>query len=294
MRVAVIGLPFFGRRVAESLREAGIEARYLPSPAIEPRRIPSVLAELLRADLVYAIGSRAAKGSPVDLLARSGKRVLLHWVGTDVLWARRDAAAHRLSRWLTERAVHWADAPWLVDELGALGIVAEERPLPMPMAVGEPVALPGTFRVLVYLPEHAREPYDVAATLAVVRALPEIEFLVVGGFEPSEPIPNLQALGFVRNMTDVYHRCSVLLRLTHHDGLSHSVVEALSYGRYVVWTYGLPGVVRVANAGEAAAAIASLRTEHREPNYVGVQTAQRYRADVIVREAVERLRDLKT
>ena len=292
MRVAVIGLPFFGQRVAEALVGAGIAARFLPSPVVEPRRFPRVLAELLRADVVYAIGSRAARGAPADLLVRLRKRLVLHWVGSDVLWARRDAAAGRLSSRVVERAVHWADAPWLVEELGALGIAAEEHPLPLPIAWGEPVPLPETFRVLVYLPVHPVEAYDVEGTLAVIRALPHVPFLIVGGFVPPVPLPNVEALGFVRTMADVYHRSSVLLRLTRHDGISHSVIEALSFGRYAVWTYRLPGVVRVATPAEAAAAIARLRIEAVGPNELGLRTAARYRADVVISEAAERLRRL--
>ncbi len=292
MRLAVIGLPFFGERVAASLRDAGIDARYLPSPAVEPCRGPWVVGELLRSDLVYAIGSRAARGAPADLLLRLRKRLVLHWVGSDVLWARRDFEAGRLSRRVAERAVHWADAPWLAEELGALGIAAEERPLPVPIAWGEPVPLPEAFRVLVYLPERPGGAYDVEGTLAVIRALPDVPFLIAGGFVPPVPLPNAEALGFVRTMADVYHRTSVLLRLTHHDGLSHSVVEALSFGRYVVWTYPLPGVVRVSGPAEAAAAIARLRAEARGLNERGVAAAARYRAEVVVPAAAERLRSL--
>ncbi|GBD24471.1 hypothetical protein HRbin29_02149 [bacterium HR29] len=292
MRLAVIGLPFFGERVAALLAEAGIDARFLPSPVVEPRRTPWVLAELVRSDLVYAIGSRAARGAPVDLLLRLGKKVVLHWAGSDVLFAQRDAESGRLSRRVAERAVHWAVAPWLVEELGALGIAAEERPLPLPIAWGEPVPLPETFRVLVYLPERPWEPYDVEGTLAVMRALPDVPFLVVGGYVPPAPLPNVEALGFVPNMAEVYRRTSVLLRLTHHDGRSHSVIEALSFGRYVVWTYGLPGVVRVSGPAEAAAAIARLRAEAHGLNERGLEEAARYRAEVLVPEAVERLRSI--
>ena len=41
-------------------------------------------------------------------------------------------------------------------------------------------------------------------------------------------------------MMEIYKQTSLLIRLTKHDGFSSMVLEALSLGRNVIWTYKIP------------------------------------------------------
>jgi hypothetical protein len=261
----------------------------VPSPRAGLIKNPLAATHLFGADLVYGIGSSIERSSPLDLVARSGRRVLMHWVGTDVLFARRAERRGRVSARL-RRSHHWADAPWLIDELGALSLKVAEHPLPMPIAVGHPLPLPDEPAVLIFLPAAPHRAYDVDGTREVVAALPDVRFLLVGGFEISAE--NVENLGFVEDMAAVYARASLFLRLVRHDGLSHSVVEALSYGRQVVWKYSLPGVTRAATTGEA---IAAIRGHTRAPlalNEPGIEASRRYAPERVVSEAADALEAL--
>jgi hypothetical protein len=258
-RVAVIGLPFFGPRVADGLRRFGIDASFVRRPTRSPHTWPHTARGLARADLIYAIGSSAARNSPMDILSRTPKRLVMHWVGSDVLFGLADLRNGRLSRRLLRRATHYVGAPWLVEELAQLGVDPVYHPLPVQTAIGSPVPFPRRFSVLVYLRRDPHQVYDVGSTLAVIDALPDVPFRIVGGFEPDPPRPNVECLGFVSDMAGVYPETVVLLRLVHHDGLSHSVIEALSFGRYVVWSFPYhPGVEQVGSVEEAVAAIRRL------------------------------------
>ena len=280
-RIAVIGLPFFAELAAEGLREAGLDAVYVPRPG---RSVPAAIRmvrTLLSARLVYAIGSSAARRSPVDLLLLLRRRVLLHWVGTDVTEARADYAANRLSDRVRRRAAHWADAPWLVDELRPLGIHATDRPLPARLSLGEVTPFPERFRVLIYLAQQPHAAYDVEGTLAVCRALPDIEFAIFGGYTPDPPLSNVTALGYIHDMPPVYRDSAVFLRLVRHDGFSHAVAEALSYGRYAIWNYPFTGVISVADPQSAIAAVRQLYERFAagslQPNISGASAVtQRY------------------
>jgi len=288
-RIAVVGLPFFAERATVSLREAGYQASHLPRPGRSPVAWARLVTGLLRTDLVYAIGSSPAKNSPVDLAARRGAPVLMHWVGTDVVTAIASYKAGRLSDRLARLAHHWADAPWLVEELAPLGINAEYRPLPIRTVIGEPIALPPEFRVLIYFSARPHRQYDLEGTMAVIRSLPDVAFTLVGGYRPPGPPPNLEVVGFVEDMAQVYPRVSAFLRLTHHDGMSHSVIEALSFGRYVFWNYSCPGVTRVADAAAAIEAIRIMQSRFiagtLEVNEVGAAgVTQRYRWDTLLHE----------
>ena len=296
-RIAVVGLPYFGARAASGLREVGFRAHYAERPGTSPGAWAPFISEIARADLLYAIGSSIRRNGPLDVLARLGKRVLMHWVGSDVLAAEHDFAAGRCSSKLVRDAAHWADAPWLVERLAMLGIAAELRTLPIPLSVGTPAVLPAHFRVLVYLPAKPTPAYDIESTVEVMRALPEIEFSIIGGYQLQPGLSNTRSCGFVEDMAAAYRDSVALLRLVHHDGLSHSVIEALSFGRYVLWTYPLAGVEQVASA---PAAIAALERLHRrftgpgiEPNLEGARAVtERYNWTSIrseVREGIDRL-----
>ncbi len=281
-KIAVIGLPFYAERSARSLRELGYPASYVPRPGRDPRSWAVLGKGVLSARLVYTIGSSIARNSPADLIARTGKRVLMHWVGTDVQAARADHAAGRVSRRLVRNATHWVDAPWLADELAPLGIRAECHTLPIETTIGSVLPLPPEFRVIVYLPAGKHAAYDIEATLAVFTALPEVRFTLIGGHPAPAGLSNVESLGYVTDMPAVYRDAVAMLRLVHHDGMSHSVIEALSFGRYVVWSYPFEGAIHASSAEAATAAIRDLHARFTEaklgPNDSGAESVtQKYR-----------------
>ncbi len=289
-RIAVVGLPYFGARVAATLAGAGYDARFVPSLRAAAMKDPGAAAHVARSDLVYAIGSSIARRSPLDMVARF-KRVLMHWVGTDVVHAR---AAHREGRVSARLAgvAHWADAPWLIEELAPLGLDVAEHPLPMPIAFGQPKPMPTEPRVLMFLPQQPHAAYDVAGTIEVVDRLPDVQFSLVGGFTLNRP--NVESLGFVNEMASVYERCSCFLRLVNHDGLSHSVVEALSFGREVIWNYPMAGVTRVDGVDQAVEAVRAHAAGPLVQNEAGIEAASRYLPARVVAEATACLEALLT
>jgi glycosyltransferase involved in cell wall biosynthesis len=179
--------------------------------------------------------------------------LVVHWIGTDVMlcaeWFQRRVSSLRLAK----RFVHLADAPWLVDELAEVGIQAQFAPV-----VSEklfrylgtaPPGLPDSFTVLAYMADDRAVFYGWQGVLQLAKDFPEIEILIaraVGAFAKEHP-PNIKFLGWIDNMRDVYERCTVLVRMTEHDGLSNMIQEALALGRHAVWTYRFPGVLHAVN-----------------------------------------------
>lgn len=293
-RIAVVGLPFFGRKVARTLNGEGFRATYVAHPGRDVRQWPGAARTVARSDLVYTIGSSARLWGPADVMARMRKRIVMHWAGTDVLHALREWDRGRVSFGLLERAEHWAAAPWLVEELAPMGVRATPRLLPMVIRTGTDLPLPSEFKVLVFLAKSPHSAYDIEGTMAVIRALPEIPFVLVGGYRPADPPPNVEIVGWVEDMQPQYARTSVLLRLVNHDAMSHSVIEALGYGRQVLWNYEIPGVRRVSGAPEAIEEIRAMAgaSASQPLNQTGIETARQYLPDRIIPEAVAELRRL--
>ena len=268
-RVLILGLPYFGKMLEQILGERGWKARYRPHPGRDPRAWALLLPEVARADLVYLISSRLDRHSPQALLARFARRpIAIHWVGRDVDFALEEFRSGRADPRLIRRATHLADAPWLVDELVETGIRAEYLPLPVPgMPRGGPPPLPRTFRVLLYYPVHPvdREVYDYPAMVALAREFPGAAFRLIPSPPetlPEPPPPNVQATGWVTDMEAVYRETTVYVRLTNHDGTSFMAIEALSHGRYVIWTFPLAGAARATGFDDAARIIRALLEQH--------------------------------
>ena len=268
-RVLILGLPYFGQALATGLSTKGWDARFVHHPGRSPLGWARVAGGLRWADMLYLIGSRAERWSPQDVLLRCyGTPVVVHWVGTDALIASERHARGPLAASVVRKPTHWCDAPWLVDELRGLGMRAEFVSLPVTGLALEAPALPARFRALLYLPADPfdREVFDMETLLRLPAAFPDIDFVLV----PSPPetlpgplAPNVEAPGWVTDMDALYRGVSVTIRLTSHDGMSFMVLESLSRGRYVIYTYDLPGVVKAQGLVAVSAALEALAERHR-------------------------------
>jgi hypothetical protein len=265
-RVAVGGLPYFGRRMAALLDGDDWQAAYLETRGWRPVPALRALLAVRRADVLYQLGGQLARRSRPDALLTAVRRpCVMHWTGSDVLYARGMAARGRVSARLRDGCVHLAGAPWLVDELRALGVDAAWQPHSAVAAPAHLPDFPATFTVLAYLRPGRERFYGLEAVLAVAAAVPEARVLVVGCARLPVPAPpNVRCLGWVEDVASIYARTHVLLRLTAHDGLAFMVQEALAYGRHVVWNYPFPAVCHVTRADEAPARVAALAAHHRQ------------------------------
>ncbi|MCC7364602.1 MAG: hypothetical protein IT303_09535 [Dehalococcoidia bacterium] len=267
-RVLILGLPYFGKMLEEVLEGRGWNATYAAHPGRDPRGWLRLIPRVARADLVYLVSSRVDRRSPQAVLARLRRKpMVIHWVGTDVLIGLDAYRAGKASWRLLERATHLCDAPWLAEELAEMGIRAEYLPLPVTGLAEEVDPLPERFRVLLYLPVDAfdREVFDMETLLALPGELPDVEFVLIPS--PPETLPgplppNLTATGWVEAMDALYRDVAAVVRLTSHDGTSFMALEAMSRGRYVIWTYPMHGIIEAHGQEAVVAALRDLRDRH--------------------------------
>jgi glycosyltransferase involved in cell wall biosynthesis len=205
----------------------------------ERGRLVTLLA-LLRADAVLkSFGAFSAGYYRLFRTAKLlGKRTLLFWIGSDVLSAAADGRpwAMRIQKLID---CNLSVSGPIQGELLSLGIRSRVLPIVGDIDRLRPLPLPARSTVLAYLPEPRADFYGARTVAKVAASLRDQEFLIVGG-KPSLAGPNITTLGRVTDMTAVYARTSVLLRLAEHDGLSKMVLEALACGRHVVWNRPFP------------------------------------------------------
>jgi hypothetical protein len=252
LRLLVLGYPRFARRQMAVFQQRGWRCTY-----IESAFVMHALTRVPFCDAVYQIGIPIVPRSIFEMCRRFGRPVVKHWVGTDVLRAT-DQAVREQNR--IHYIEHWADAPWLADELARAGIAAKVvavspivavPPLPMP---------PAPLTVLTYLPDDKYEFYGAQIVYELARLLPEVRFLVLASERRGRPAPdNLDFIGYHEDVHSVYARSHVLVRMPDHDGMSQMILEALNHGRYAIWNYAMEGVLKATTAAEAADHLRTLR-----------------------------------
>jgi hypothetical protein len=176
---------------------------------------------------------------------------VFYWLGTDVLNTTLDFRAGTLrkpSYAQARRDHHLADATWLAEELGEVGIKALPKTITIPeLMVDETPHLPSQFSVLSYVPDTRHSFYGGDCIYEAARRLPDIRFDVVGGSGVwvSKPLPNLVFHGWQKDMKNFHRNATVLVRLVKHDGTGLTALEALSFGRHVIYSHPLPYSIRV-------------------------------------------------
>jgi glycosyltransferase involved in cell wall biosynthesis len=221
-----------------------------------------------------------------------GKPLVWHWIGSDVVgYIRHRGVRRKLSRWACSGlvAAHLADSPDLAKELEELGIHAEVCRL-LPRAIeAEVQPLPSTFRVMSYWFDDRREFYGGDTILAAARALPDVEFRILGANGNGAPqLPNVAYLGMRRDMDQQFAAVSAFIRMPRHDSLSAMVLEAMARGRYVVYNKPFPTCDQAADVDSLIAALHTIR-QRPTPNHIG---AEFVRANFSLDREAETLRNL--
>ncbi len=264
-RIVVHGLVYFGEVFAEFMSGDGWDFRYYPDHGLG--NLAAMTNALRQCDLVYQIGGRVNIGKFLRVAKLFGKkRIVMHWIGSDVLEQREAFAAGKSDPWVLNTIHHWGDSDWITKEVSALGISCKLVPLPSARIPYGPSPMPKDFSVLVYVPSvESSDLYGLDMILEAARKIPEIPFELVGLRDGpvNDPPGNIRFHKRIPNLAEFYENASVVWRPTRHDGLSWMVCEALGYGRHVLWSYPFPGCIHVRSADEAVTQIRGLHQQHQ-------------------------------
>lgn len=265
MKVVIVGLPYFASRISRDIQEVDRANTYL---AVDPARSiwqkVRFIWHIISASVLYQIGGHTRSGKVLKIASFLNVKIVMHWCGTDVLNARKAYSEDLMDSALLGRTTHLCNADWLQKELAQIGIAATLVPITgFPTDIPEPPPLPKKFSILSYLGKGREKFYGVDKLVELARSFPDIPIRVAGISTYSESLPqNIFLLGWVRDMDKEYQDCVLCLRLPEHDGLSHSVLEALSHGRYVGYVYDFPCTNHVVSAADIHELVRSLSERH--------------------------------
>lgn len=200
-----------------------------------------------------------------------GIPTVCHWAGTDV-WRVRHRWPHRIwFQFVIRHCItrHLAVAEHLQAELHEVGVDAGVIPLLSDLSEASVLALPKRFTVLAYLPISRGTFYRAEMIYTLAKQHPDWEFLIVGRGTTTEgaAIDNVSELGHVA-MSTIYPQVSVLIRTPVHDGLPRMVLEAMSWGRYVIYSHLFPHTYHATAFRDIEGHLLQLSTT-QEPNDAG-------------------------
>ena len=198
----------------------------------------------------------------IKKLSRYKKPVFYHWIGTDVYRFINDSFIKRFLKKniINSPLVHnLVVSENLKIELEQFNISSAIIPLTNLNSVDDVTVMPEKFSVLSYVPKNRRDFYHGELITELAGKLPDIDFHILAAGEENSGRPNLFFYDFVDDAAPFYKKCSVLLRITTHDGLPKMVLEALSFGRQVLWSEPFPHCYLVKTSDEYLAILKKLK-----------------------------------
>jgi Glycosyl transferases group 1 len=281
LRIAVAGSELFAERTVALLKSTGLDARRLVSGRSRRRN----WKHALEVDLFLFVSGRARLHKLQRHLANLGVPTLIRWIGSDVVLDSVNASAT-----VKRDAFHWCVTPWLQTELAEAGIVADVVPLTLTAVPRREPELPAEFTVLAYLPDHRSDFYGRDFIAELARRHPGVRFRLIAATSDEGLPSNVSALGWVDDMESLMAETTVYVRPTGHDGLSNLVLEALAFGRYVLWSYPFPGVETAGTLEAADEWLSGLHDRHVRrqlaPNHQGREAVMEMFNPEAVREDI--------
>jgi len=295
-RVVVHGLRHFCEKLPKLIGNESWDVR--DRSLHTPRQLARLTADLRTCDLAFLWGGRIDMGRFLWAVRLMGvPNVVFFWCGSDVLRAKKIlSSGSGIDEWIG-RCIHWAASATLAEEVRELGLDCEFVQASFVDVQETPSPLPAQFSVMVFLPRaEDADLYGWDRVVSVANSLEYIRFKVVG-LHPGQKIhapANVSVHHWTRDLTSLYDDCTVLWRPVRHDaGISFMVLEALSRGRYALYTYAVPGAIQVSDVAGAKEHLMSLEALHQSGrlpvNSAGIQAiVQTYTRDIVRREIRDR------
>ena len=246
MKIILSGLPYFVKKLAVELNDFHKSIKFIPLD-INGSMVDKLkfLWHIPTAKVLYFHSGGIDRSFATDIALFLRKKVVMNWAGTDVLKAIKNYKAGRYKAGHITKVKHYCVAPWLKEELATIGVEAELLPVTVLNKQNNINSnFPEKFTVLTYIGKNREKFYGIDTVIKLADDFKDIDFRVAGidGYKGLK-CENIKFLGWIDDMQKEYANCSVFLRDTEHDGMPFSVIEALSFGKPVLFNKKYPYVV---------------------------------------------------
>jgi hypothetical protein len=241
-KITLIGPKFIIESLAELCRDEPYEFRLLSNPNWNKMKLLDRVRYLGSSDLVHFLwGQRKLF---IFLWAKiSGIKIINHYIGTDVLVLLNEIPSKKFKAYLCNLLADkiFCVSPNLQNELKLIDIQAKLFPIAFKQYPDKIPKLPQNLNVFTYIPDGLEELYGWPSVEQLVQDYPDMQFFILANSGKNlNHYLNVKFLGWQENTEKWIHESYIHLRLTKHDGLPKTILEALAYGRQVIYSEEFP------------------------------------------------------
>lgn len=289
MKIIFSGTPHFSKQLARTFSKYDHVNTYL-SLDIKTNLLKRLYCyyHILTADVLFVNYVDAYYMKSVDFALLLNKKVVLSWIGNDVMDAVPRIKKGLFNLNYIHKTIHTTNSSWLKDELKEVNIDARYLTIYMYKEKKRKISITKKFSVLCYVAKGEEKFYGIETIIKLANDFPHIDFKIAGiNNYPNIP-SNIKLLGWV-NMDHEYENATVYIRYPKHDGEAHSVLEALSYGKTVFYNRNYPFVNYVNTYKELRNGLENTLLEYKNntltPNYNAIEHIKKnYTFDKVYKE----------
>ena len=260
MKVLIVGLPLFAERLKNDLTEFDSANKYyfLDTYYNKWDRIKAFFL-IPRMDVVYSINGTLGNSRVFELALKLKKKLMITWVGTDVIKAKK---LNEVNQLFLEKAEHYCEVDWIQEELVELNINAKVLNF-FNFKETKKSSFPSNtqLQVLSYISKGREEYYGWKEVLQAANQLPDVQFTIVGTDIENDIPENLKCLGWVEDMEAQFEKCHCTIRFLEHDGLSGFVLESLFRGKHVIYSEDLNHCLQAKTTDEVISQLTYLNSQ---------------------------------
>jgi hypothetical protein len=263
MKVAIVGLPMYVKRVCESLNTFLGKRTFYPFDTYYSKKDKlSFLLKVKSMDAIFSINGEVAQSKVFDLAIKHQIPLLVMWTGTDVINAHRNFKNGNYKQIYIDYPTHICGGQNLVNEVEEMGIKASFLNY-LSIEAEQPPKAFLELKILTRIGKGRESFYGMDKIIHLAKYFPTISFTVVGTANaPGEMLPsNINCIEWTDNMHALYQTHALALRLPDHDGLSAFVLEALSFGNHVCYVNELPHTFNTPEISDVIAVIDDLQSQ---------------------------------
>jgi len=239
MNIAIIGNSHFGSILAMQLNSFDKTNNYKFYNTNEKKidKLKFIL-NILNIDIVYSVSASVSGGGALNFALKFNKKIVQHFIGSDVLSAIDDYKNNNLNKKLINHSTFLCEVDWIQNELKEINLRAKVTPIMVYENFIEPKEF-SKFRVLTYMSKGKEQFYGIDDFVKLAQDFPQVSFAIAGIDNYPNLPKNIDTLGWIDMNTEL-QKSTIFIRNAKHDGLGFSVIEALALGRKVLYNYRFP------------------------------------------------------
>jgi len=300
MRVLINGLPLFAKRLASELQKYDSNSSYVFLDTYNSRWAQLLFYLYLPfSDVVISMNGVTDKSGSLDLVLKRRKKLILQWMGTDVLLAMERFENGNIERKYIDYATNFVDSQWLLAEVRSLNIPVNYLCFKSVKAE-ENTTKYENISVVSYVAESRQGFYGMEKIATLALEFPAIDFHLYGLTKVEFPITsNVHLHGWVKPevFAERLKTTPIFLRLTEHDGFSVSVIEALANGCEVIMSLPFDLTYLASNTSDAIEGmkqlISKIEARGMIPNKELIEAVKVYfEPEIIAKNYIQKLKEI--